>query len=164
MFKNIGRKIKSYAKVVFAIGVILSVISSLVGAFAVGALLADASGEVFLGILAGFFLFVVSAFISCLFAYLSVMFIYGYGDLIDNTEYIKKYTEDMYYRNSINRPATPVAPTPAPAPSPAPAPQPAPRPTSQPVSKPAGPWRCTKCGGQNEPGDAFCRNCGAPKN
>ena len=137
MFDNIGGKIQGYAKVVFAI----EAIGSLVGAAAIG---------FGIGGFGGFMLFLVCAVIFIVTAYLSVMFLYGFGELIENVASIRKNTEEIYNINYETYSHIYDRDTKASTPS-----------NAAPVNKPAsGSWRCSKCDTQNSANDRFCKSCG----
>ena len=87
MFNNIGGKIKFWAKVVCWAGIVISVITGL-SLIATG-IVADSV----IGILAGFF----TPFIGAGLSWVGSLFIYGFGQLIENTDIMVQtnyYQED----------------------------------------------------------------------
>lgn len=155
MFNNIGEKIKVYAKVVFAIGAIIGSIVSIVMFFV---MLEDAA---FLG-----FLFLILGIpLSILSAFLSTMFIYGFGELIESSETTRRNTEEIYnviyniytgkYDTSANKaPAvkTPINHGTIPATRHSA--------SSVPVHmSDDGTWECEKCGIRNPSSAKYCKGC-----
>lgn len=86
MYKNIGKKIKAVAKVFAWIGIILFVLIGLIMAGVAGVM----EGEPGL-IVAGIIVAVVGALVS----WISSFMVYGFGQLIDNSDMIK----DMMIHN-----------------------------------------------------------------
>ena len=80
MFNNIGSKIKSLAKVICWLGIIISVITGIIG------------------IINGTEQFTVSGIITIIFgslaSWLGSFFAYGFGQLIENTDEIRKNTSE----------------------------------------------------------------------
>lgn len=147
MFGNIGGKIKGYAKIIFAIFVIAGIIGAIVTWIGIGGL-------------GGFVLFLVVGALSILAAYLSVMFIYAFGDLVENSAYIRKNTEEIYninYRTYSKNDTTTAKKNTAPIN----------HGTLQsnvkPDNKPLGGWICKKCDTRNDEGVKYCKGCGADR-
>ena len=90
MFRNIGSKIKTLAKVIFW----LSVIGSMIGAFAVIALAAmRGSGDsIGLAIIIG----LVIVIVGIVFAWLSTFMLYGFGELIDTNQKMLRIMQDQF--------------------------------------------------------------------
>lgn len=86
MFKNVGKKIKLYAKVLFIIQMVISIIAALVLITAAMDFVGDTDGLSLLFIP----LILIGMGISILLAYLSVMFLYAYGEITDNTADLKR--------------------------------------------------------------------------
>lgn len=76
LFENIGEKIKALAKVVFVIGILISVIGGLVSSIALGSVMHGFAILVFFG----------SVVVGVIAAYISSMFLYGFGELISNSK------------------------------------------------------------------------------
>lgn len=79
MFDNIGGKIKTLAKVICWIGIIVSIIAGIVAGVAMG------SGS---GVLVAILIIVIGALCSWIGSFL----LYGFGELIDNTKKIEENT------------------------------------------------------------------------
>ena len=87
MFNNIGRKIKTLAKVIAWIGMASSVISGLVTMIEIVILTkADTVLQgvwfLFLGLILG----AIVAAVGCLVAWASVLILYGFGQLVENSD------------------------------------------------------------------------------
>lgn len=149
MFNNIGRKIKTLATVLFILGCIGS------GLMALGVIISYEEIEgIIIGLVAGGVGFLVS--------YLSVLFLYAFGDLVENTEENKRINQQILLQlqrgNAVGygAPAAPAAPSYNPtytapvsyAPDAAPA---------------AKPWFCSRCGSQNSAESSICVSCGSSK-
>lgn len=155
MFDNIGGKIKVYAKVVFAIGAIVGSIVSIVMFFV---MLDEAAFLGFLWLILGIPLSILTAF-------LSTMFIYGFGELIENSERTRRNTEEIYnavyniytgkYDTGAKRASavkTPINHGTIPATSHCP--------SSVPVHmSDDGTWECEKCGMRNPSSVKYCKGC-----
>lgn len=86
MFHNPGAKIKSYAKVLFWIGV---VISALLGVVTIGGSFVAASymySNTFGTILGGFIKGIIVTGIGVLISWVSVLSLYGFGVLVENSD------------------------------------------------------------------------------
>ena len=81
MFDNIGGKIKGLAKVLCWVGIIFSVISGIVTMVA-GANVRGAGG---VGIFGG----LLTIAIGCVLSWIGSFFTYGFGQLIENTDFIR---------------------------------------------------------------------------
>ena len=86
MFRNPGGKIKSYAKVLFWIGVVISII---IGVIEIGSSFVAAAysyqgsfGTILLGILGGILTVAIGALIS----WLAVLTLYAFGTLVENSD------------------------------------------------------------------------------
>lgn len=147
MFDNIGGKIKGYAKIIFAIFVIAGIIGAIATWILVGGF-------------GGFMLFLVVGAFSIIAAYLSVMFIYAFGDLVENSEYIRKNTEEIYNINyetySKIYDATTKEDT-------APINLGTIQSTVKTDNTPLGGWVCKKCDTRNNEGVKYCKSCGADR-
>lgn len=150
MFDNIGRKIKGYAKIVFAIGVIVGCILAFVQLFALFEL-----DEGFWGLCV--FLFTIA--ISVLISFISAMFIYGFGELVENSERIRRNTEETYNityelysheydkdKKSSSSHTTPINHGTIPA-------------TRRGTSVDG--WICGKCDMRNASSAMYCKSCGS---
>lgn len=80
MFKNIGGKIKGYAIFVFIMDVLLGI-----GCFIASIVISSDADKIGIGIGTGILLLAV----CLIWGYLSVIFIYGYGELIESTMQIR---------------------------------------------------------------------------
>ncbi len=94
MFKNIGKKIKALAQVICWIGIILSIIA------AVSSLILGASTVNYVGAAIGGYTLVGSIIYSViilivgpLVSWLGSFFLYGFGELIDNSSKIVENTQ-----------------------------------------------------------------------
>lgn len=86
MFRNPGGKIKSYAKVLFWIGVVISII---IGVIEIGSSFVAAAysyqgsfGTILLGIIGG----ILTVAIGTLISWLAVLTLYAFGTLIENSD------------------------------------------------------------------------------
>lgn len=86
MFRNPGGKIKSYAKVLFWVGVVISII---IGVIEIGSSFVAAAysyhgsfGTILLGILGG----VLTVAIGTLISWLAVLTLYAFGTLVENSD------------------------------------------------------------------------------
>ncbi len=97
MFNNIGKKIKSLAKVICYLGIIASCISGIV----VMVIMMEADDEI--GAIIGFVALVVIAGVGSLSAWIGSFFMYGFGELVDKTTDTAKNTEVIASKiNAIN--------------------------------------------------------------
>ncbi len=93
MFKNIGRKIKAFAKIVCWIGIILSLLAGII------LIIAGINGEGVRTFIDGSYtymdsgvLVVVGVFVLILgplFSWIGSFMVYGFGELVDNVQSIK---------------------------------------------------------------------------
>lgn len=166
MFRNIGRKIKTLALVLFWITLVSGVIASMI----LGIMLCIRGARYYsMYFLAGFGVIIFGSAISFLVSWIGSFFMYGFGQLIDDSEINRQTNQQILrrlesgsasaasnpepYRSTTNpegfrpayRPAAPVPPT-APV-----------RPAA-----PSGGWYCKKCGMKNESVAKFCLRCGTP--
>ena len=163
MFRNIGRKIKKLALVLFWISLVIGVLGSLI----TGIVMIATAGRWSPGmVFAGIGIIIFGSGITFLFSWIGSFFMYGYGQLIDDTEINRKTNQELLkrmggsvrgsdpmngipqYENSYAAPTSYSAPEPI-----------------QPVSYAAPaqdkPWYCPRCGAKNTDGK-FCYRCGTP--
>lgn len=146
MFDSIGEKIKKYAEILFVLNVILSLIGA--GYIGFGIVSGIMNGAV------GFLVFLLLAAVFIVWSYLSVIFIYGFGDLVDNAERISVNIESARRKNTeperkYNAPAAYNL-------------------GGKPIFKDResvrknteSGWTCMRCGAQNENRSSKCANCG----
>lgn len=165
MFTNPGGKIKSYAKVIFWIGVVLSVI---VGVITIGTSFVTAAygygnsaGTIFGGIIEG----IIICAIGILISWISVLTLYGFGVMVENSDELVRLNGGI---PSGNKKAAKIeVPKHMQERYQAPVPQPAqPVISEQPAEevKPAEPVSSTKtcpnCGETVSEEAHFCKNCG----
>ena len=137
MNENVGKNIKRWAKVLFVIFLILTGISLF--ALFVFAIAEDEEMAA-----AMFFLLPPMGALGYCIVRVSMLVLYGFGELIDRAVSQDNKMPKLKYVQQ---------PVPQPAPQPAPAPQP-------PVQKPVS-FACPECGHQNPHDAKFCENCGA---
>ena len=152
MFDNIGGKIKSLASVIAWIGIIITILSGIVLFFSEGFLIA-----------------ILVAGLGSLSAWIGSFMQYGFGQLIENSDYLVKVAKTA--NNSRNH--TNVYPQVAPAPPPmyqpfasAPPPmyQPMHQPTQQTIPAQHEPqWICYSCGHANHATAYYCTQCSTNK-
>lgn len=91
MFNNIGSKIKSYAKVIFWIGVVLSIIA---GIAIIGIAFASSSSVYapfsFGRFFAGLIFAIIAVCIGVLISWINVLVLYGFGVLVENSDTLKQ--------------------------------------------------------------------------
>lgn len=90
MFNNIGRKIKTFAKVMCWIGIIASVVAGLV--MIATSFSSDAPAA---GIVAG----ILTAVMGSLFSWVGSFMLVGFGELVENTAEIAANTRKNDYNN-----------------------------------------------------------------
>lgn len=152
MFSNIGGKIKGFATILFVLGVI----GGFIGAIWMGVVMDDVSDSGFVAFLT--FLFVLAVTIVA--SYVSSMFMYGFGELIENSDRIKRNTEETY--NMMSRGTVPSTAYAAPV-SHGTAPTTA---HTAPINHGTIPatstdgWTCKSCGMKNGPSAVYCKSCG----
>lgn len=138
MFSNSGEKIKTVAKVAFCI-------ESLIDIFIFIYLIGVSDDSRFQSSGTGFVLFIILIlFIGA--AYVLNLFLYGFGDLISNTEYMasKASTINCAKPNAYSAPAA-IKPANNPPP----------------VHHPVGSeWICNNCGDKNPSNTNICKGCG----
>ena len=91
MFENIGSKIRGLARLILLVGVMLSAIA-MIGIWITGGGLS--------GRMNGFMVFLFGLLmgaLGCLCAWVGAILIYGFGQLIEDTETIRHNTEDLQY-------------------------------------------------------------------
>lgn len=89
MFDNVGRKIKALVKIVFIISCIgagIAVFISFIGACGSK----DGSGW------AGFFIALLSAAAAVFFSWIGSFVLYGYGEMVENSDITQYYTKKIY--------------------------------------------------------------------
>ena len=91
MFDNIGSKIMKLAKVLCWIGIILSVISGI--AIMAGAASYNTYGYSSSSGGANIIVGIITIVLGCLFSWIGSFFTYGFGQLIENTDYIRSNTQ-----------------------------------------------------------------------
>ena len=157
MFKNIGRKIKTLALVLFWIELVIGVLAALGAGIA---MIATEGRHNSLMVVAGIATIIIGSGLVFLFAWIGSFFMYGLGQLIDDTE-VNRKTNQQILEKLNSKPAAPVVKTQPAAPvmntQPA-APFVNPTPV-QPVTN----WTCPRCGTVNEKTAQFCINCGTRK-
>lgn len=90
MYQNIGKTIKYLAKFLFFVDILLSIISA-IGVMSTVHTLTNA------GAVAGFSLALLYAAVAILVSFVKSVFIYGFGQLVDNSDAIRRNT--IYLRN-----------------------------------------------------------------
>ena len=158
MYNNIGGKIKGLAKFVCILGIVVSIIAALVVAVAIGSTSRYTYGVYGGGggsVGAAVFLFILIAGLGSLFSWLGSLRLYGYGQLIENSDRIR---EDV----AAKRAGTP--PAPGRNFDPVGIMGPAGHPVHEPVFSAGVPdvseKICPKCGMSNEADSVFCCGCG----
>ena len=149
MFENIGRKIKSFARIMF----VIEVIGSLIGAGIAGAGFKNVDGA------AGVLVFILLAAVYIGLSYLSVIFTYGFGDLVDNAERIRENIESARWSDRVEVNAESERKRGAPVMF---------NLGGKPIFKDhetvrkntESGWKCMRCGAQNENSSSKCANCG----
>lgn len=95
MYENVGGKIKGVAQTFTVIGIIISVLLFIVLMIPAGEAAREGSGTELI------FPFVV-LIIGCLFSWLSSLVLYGFGQLIENTDTIARNIEKIHARSFVN--------------------------------------------------------------
>ncbi|MBQ6236269.1 MAG: zinc ribbon domain-containing protein [Clostridia bacterium] len=149
MFKNIGRKIKTLALVLFWIELVTGVLAALGG----GMMLIVTEGRHnTMMIVLGVAIVIIGSGLVFLLAWIGSFFMYGLGQLIDDTEINRKTNQQILEKlNSKPVEKAPVVNTP---------------PAEPVVNTPVPPvtsWVCPKCGNVNDLNAQFCTNCGTRK-
>lgn len=146
MFRNIGRKIKGYAKIIFVIYAALFTLAGIIAGISLiasGAQLMRYSRYygggggllIFLGIMA----IILIPAIGLLISYISTMFMYGFGELVDSNQQMNEKMDAIITCMGGSKPEQITANTAAPA---------------QPN------WTCASCGASNQYDSKFCIKCG----
>ncbi len=160
MFNNIGRKIKTLAVVLFWIMMILGVLGSLIGGISIIATTGryDDTGVVF-----GILTIIFGSGFAFLFSWIGSFFMYGFGQLIDDSE-INRQTNQQILRRLESGSASAASNPDGFRPTYRPAAPAAPVSQNAPVRSdgPAAGWYCKKCGMKNEGTAKFCLRCGTP--
>ena len=135
MFDNIGGKIKVLAQVVCWIGIICSALFGII-------IVANGKNFVFLGFMI--------MFVGSLLSWCSSFVLYGFGELIENSEIANSNTYEIHKLLTRIAPegvsSTPISTT-----------------TSTIERTPDGGWICKKCGTKNVSNTQFCKDCGTYK-
>ncbi len=142
MFDNIGGKIKTLTKVIFAIMVTCSIILNVIGGVVLG--------KAFRGIIPGILLFllvIISIGLGVLFSWIFCFFMYGFGELIEsqtstaeNTGFMLTKLDSGASGSASVRPSSSAA-------------------FRKDGAKENGAWQCKYCGYENPDIISFCRNC-----
>lgn len=148
MFNNPGGKIKSYAKVIFWIGAVISIIVGVViiaGSF-IQASYYGSVGSVFGGIVEG----IIATAIGILISWISVLTLYAFGVLVENSDELvringgkpsgEKSAEKVQLPKNTHEFVQEMAPVE--------------KPTTQETKV------CPSCGTPINDGAHFCKNCG----
>ena len=151
MYKNIGKKIKAFAVIVTVILMLASVVGGLI-LIVQGIDIVDYHEETGLSLI----LFgIASIIVGCLVAWISSFVLYGYGQLVDNTDKMVKLLENG---------AMPIAPAPvyeAPVAPVVPETPVVPVVPEAPTAAPeAGTCFCINCGNKVSTNVVFCPKCG----
>ena len=150
MFYSIGEKIKKYAEILFVLEVIISLIGSGIIGFG------NVGGAV------GLLVFLLLAIVFIAYSYLSVIFIYGFGDLVDNAERIRENIESARWSDSVEVNTESERKSGATAMF---------NLGGKPIFKDReaarknteSGWKCMRCGAHNENSSSKCANCGMPR-
>lgn len=162
MFRNIGRKIKTLALVLFWITLVSGVIASMI----LGIMLCIRGARYYsMYFLAGFGVIIFGSAISFLVSWIGSFFMYGFGQLIDDSE-INRQTNQQILRRLESGSASAASNPDGFRPTYRPAAPAAPVSQNAPVRSdgPAAGWYCKKCGMKNESVAKFCLRCGTPNN
>ncbi|MBR0508005.1 MAG: zinc ribbon domain-containing protein [Clostridia bacterium] len=156
MFNNIGKKIKVLAKVIFWFTFITFVLGSIGGGIGIAHVMGcdrswgDETGAVF----AGIGIAIGGSIVGFFAAWIGSFFMYGYGQLIDDTEINRKTNQKILAQLGGEAvPEEPVAPVRPVVPVAPVIPQ---------EPKAEGEWFCRKCGFKNDASAKFCMRCGTP--
>ncbi|MCL2866655.1 MAG: hypothetical protein FWF47_02725 [Clostridia bacterium] len=145
MFKNIGGKIKGLAKAITFLGIVGSLVYAIVIWVQAGKL--RYGGDALVG--TGFLVLTVGSLAS----WISSLALYGFGQLIENSETIKSTLSSIApIVKSTSNVSTGNQPIPKPIPS-----SNEPIPTSN-INWDF--WRCKKCYEKNPSASRFCKSCG----
>jgi len=157
MYDNIGEKIKWLAKFIAIAGIIVSVISGLIifiGAITgakISSFFGSSSSNNGTVVLTGFLTGILYMVVGSLISWISSWFLYGFGELIENTAIIAENTSDMssittYDYAEVSRNTVETAPI---------------LPKQQYVNSDSDDsnWRCP-CGEINKRGYDYCSQCG----
>ena len=145
-YGNIGGKIKTWAKWIFIVEAISSIITGI-------ALLVDTEEVIY----------ILFCLVGPVVAFVSSWLLYGFGELIEKTTQNERNTRYIYHLlyNKENNEEEPVVKTAPPVYS-----APAQRKviSSAPISSyEAGFWICRKCNSKNAAASRYCKNCGEYK-
>ena len=104
MFRNIGKKIKTLAKVLCWIGIIGGVVSGLsliaIGASGIGINVNNGTSYNFVTGTGVIIVGIVLLIVLPLLAWVSSFMLYGFGDMVDNVAELKQSNEEMLNRVS----------------------------------------------------------------
>ena len=141
MFDNIGGKIKSLASAIAWIGIIISILSGIVLFFSEGFLIA-----------------ILVAGLGSLSAWIGSFMQYGFGQLIENSDYLVKVAKTANNSRNHTNVYQQFAPTPTPMY------QPMHQPTQQTIPTQHEPrWICYSCGHANHATAYYCTQCSTSK-
>ena len=132
MFKNIGKKIKVFAKILCWIEISLFAIIGLSEGIVVTSNFVEQE-KIFTGVLLGFLLFIIFLGIGVLLSWINTIIIYGFGELVDNTTtMVFLQNETLKFQRTMleNK--------------------------RQPENKK---WRCSKCGSEVNENYTYCPFC-----
>ena len=109
MFNNIGGKIKTLAKVLCIIGIVLSIIWGLITMSTSAIALSRGNDSEFVIVLAAFLSGIFVAAIGSLLSWIGSFCLYGFGELIDKaTEIAENTANSSYVANNIDKKAAPL--------------------------------------------------------
>ena len=104
MFNNIGGKIKTLAKVLCIIGVVLSIIWGLITMSTSAIALSRGNDSEFVIVISAFFIGIFVAAIGGLSSWIGSFCLYGFGELIDKaTEIAENTANSSYVANNIDK-------------------------------------------------------------
>jgi len=96
MFQNIGKKIRTLAKVICWVGIIVSIVGGVVMAASGAALMDYDAGSGVAAIVGG----IVTAVFGALFSWIGSFMMLGFGEIVDRVNEIAENTRPQYGRNS----------------------------------------------------------------
>ena len=149
IFSNPGRRIKSWAKALFVIGIVAAVISFIA--------MVAMDDDLFLAGL-------LTAGISVLAAFIGSLFLYAFGELVESSQENRDINRQILLTLGGNAPQAPQAPQYAPQYAPQQSVPAAPRPAPVPSGDTTpGVWYYRACGNATSNAYATCTQCGLPK-
>lgn len=155
MFKNIGRKIKTLALVLFWIEIVIGVLAALGSGIAMIVTEGRYNGMM---IVAGVATIVIGSGLVFLFAWIGSFFMYGLGQLIDDTEINRKTNQQILEK--LNSKPVEKAPEAAPTIDKQSTPMTKPNTPIVPVVLDNGRIRCPHCGTVQPGNRTVCWDCG----